>query len=709
MKKIILFTGMCLLLCGCVSRSQESLTPPDTVEVIVEEESAGGTAPEIEQEKSVYLEMDDYKKLVGSISELVYMTNAVQIQELGQNPDSYMYIMDYVFGTYSLLPINEPEVISGDPDGKIAPVDSGVTCYTLPEEDVYWVFKNVFGLENMTLSDFRKIEYLEPGLCSNYYVQDGLVYYYSEDESWVSWGEKLIAGMVLDNGDIYFKVKGYDMYQGSFDFYVLTTLKELENGDRFWRFKQAGRDPISIEAGTSEIVYFDQPFDDSFEEAYITFLWDVVRGNQRISNEISPNGVLNQSSVRFLPVYINDDDIPEVLISDSGSHVDPVHLFTYVDGAVKGLGFYGGFGGLEYLEREGKFCSSYSGMGADCYVFYEFDGKDVKEFATAVQHMSEDMENSTDSYCYVNDVEATKKEVEEFLERENYPKYITTIYDDYYDMDLITIAAVLKKYDGISDNTKLEWIKDGMVIPLPKKAEVDPNLSVGSTNEGEKQSAKELTSDEGLILAAMNYYEKTNGYSAPRAAIDRVNGDVVTIHLYDDNGENISTYDWYEVNRYTGIGTNFFGDEINIFEYELDNGQVSKESASEKNVPDETVKNMYVGSFGDSVSQQARMDIVENKDGTFGVEVSWTSSAWENSTWTMTAELEYNEKLSAWVLAYSDCKNVDAFYADSGEMTETVIYENGSGILYLVGNQSVLWQDEKYGESKECVFVKVNM
>lgn len=711
MRKIVLFIGMCLLLCGCVTRTKDSLLVPDVAEKesVEEEKTEEVIGTESAQVNKVYLEKDDYKKLVGSVSELVYMTNAVTFQELEQNPDSSMYIMDYAFGMYSVLPINAPVAISGDPNGILAPENSGVTCYTLPEEDVYWVFQNVFGLENMTISEFRKIEYFEQGLCSNFYVQDGLVYYCSEDESWVSWGEKLIAGMSMDNGDMYFKVKGYDMYQGEFDFYVLATLKELENGERFWRFKQAGKEPISIEAGGSEIVYFDQPFDDSFEDIYITFLWEEVRGNQSINYGNSQNGVINQSSVRFLPVYINDDDIPELLVSAYGSHADQAHLFTYVDGEVKELGLYGAYGGLDYLERGGKICSSYIGMGIESYAFYEFDGRETKEVATAVRHMSEDMENSEESYCHVNDVETTQKEVEKFLERENYSKYVTTVYDDYYDMDLLTIAAVLKKYDGVSDNTKLEWIKEGTSIPLPKKLEADSTLSDSSNNEDKNQSVKDLTSDEGLILAAMNYFEKTNGYSAPYAAIDRVNGDGVTIHLYGDNGENLSTYDWYEVNRYTGIGTNFFGDAINIFEYELDQNQLLPESERGADGPEEAIKNMYVGSFGDSVSQRARMDIVENSDGTYGVKVSWASSAWENSVWTMTAEFEYNENLGAWILVYSDCKNVDAYYADSGEVSETVIYENGSGMLYLDKNQSVLWQDEKYGQSKACAFVKVDM
>lgn len=612
MKKVVLVLVISLLLCGCVKINEETMVTSgieetelienETITEVADEEETDMDESDVSVYSKEYLESEDYKKLIGSVSELVYMSYVFQLEEAiqEQSPEAVMYFMDYAFSAYSHLPISNPARILGDPNGKITSPDSGLTCYTLPEEDVFWVFRNVFGWNNMTLSEFRKIEFLEEGLWSNYYVKDGLVYYYSEDESWVSWGEEFVAGTTLSNGDMYFKVKAYDIYKGDFDFFIVAHLKETVKGDRFWQFIDADFEPMSIGMEGSEIVYINQPFDDSFEDAYVAYLLDIVSGKQTV------DGITNQYSIRFMPVYINDDEIPEVLLSSDASHVSPACLLAYIDGEVKCLGIYGSFGGLEYLEREGKICSSYLGMGQEAYCFYEFDGKNVIEVSTVNQTM-EEVESTMGAYYYINGIETTKKEVQSFLDKERYSKYTVTKYDDYYGSDVISIAAVLKKYDGVAEDTKLEWIKSGETVSLPE---------------------------------------------------------------------------------------NLFGEAL-------------IEETKEIETSDENARYLFTGSFEDSYSQRAHMDIVENGDGTFCAEINWGDSAWENSTWTMSGKCVFDKEQNVWVIAYEDCKEVHTVYDDAGNVTENVIYENGSGMLYLDENQSVLWQDENYTQSWDCVFVKI--
>ncbi len=77
-------------------------------------------------------------------------------------------------------------------------------------------------------------------------------------------------------------------------------------------------------------------------------------------------------------------------------------------------------------------------------------------------------------------------------------------------------------------------------------------------------------SEEALEEAALRYYHYTkNGYNKEIAEVSNYQGDNVVIQIYevviDDkttgNGHS-ATYDWYTVNKYTGIGTNMQGKKV---------------------------------------------------------------------------------------------------------------------------------------------------
>ena len=79
--------------------------------------------------------------------------------------------------------------------------------------------------------------------------------------------------------------------------------------------------------------------------------------------------------------------------------------------------------------------------------------------------------------------------------------------------------------------------------------------------------------DEDLLAWASKYYEFTSGEKAPNIEIDHVEGDLVHIHIFEDiepakAGESDpghrTTLEWYIVDRKSGLGKNFAGEDVDL-------------------------------------------------------------------------------------------------------------------------------------------------
>ena len=81
-------------------------------------------------------------------------------------------------------------------------------------------------------------------------------------------------------------------------------------------------------------------------------------------------------------------------------------------------------------------------------------------------------------------------------------------------------------------------------------------------------AAKGYTDDEILKLAK-KYFDNNCKENGDTVEIDSVDGDTVTIHVYEyideGNGEgHTATYNWYYISKKTGKGEDFFGNEIDL-------------------------------------------------------------------------------------------------------------------------------------------------
>ena len=111
-------------------------------------------------------------------------------------------------------------------------------------------------------------------------------------------------------------------------------------------------------------------------------------------------------------------------------------------------------------------------------------------------------------------------------------------------------------------------------------------------------------------------------------------------------------------------------------------------------VIDESVEDMqnpvmnFIGYYG-----PGRPTIFVECEGTDGarINVHWSSSAWENSEWTMSGKLDTDTL----TVEYEDAVRTDRVYSDSGEISsETVIYENGTGRFIFNQDGSLTWMDD---------------
>lgn len=93
----------------------------------------------------------------------------------------------------------------------------------------------------------------------------------------------------------------------------------------------------------------------------------------------------------------------------------------------------------------------------------------------------------------------------------------------------------------------------------------------------------------------------------------------------------------------------------------------------------------------------------EGNDGASAV-VTWSSSAWEHSTWTMSGT--FDEKTLTF--EYNDGIRTDYVYGEDGEVaSQEDVYTDGHGtMVFSEGDElSMTWQDDKENVAQDMVFV----
>lgn len=105
-------------------------------------------------------------------------------------------------------------------------------------------------------------------------------------------------------------------------------------------------------------------------EAYYELLEEVLKDD---SSKMIPTG--------FRLVYIDDNDVPELLIMEDSSHAAGVRVYTYYQNKVVEVGEFGSTGNMFYAEKQGKIHSYFANFGEELFSYYVLDCGKAEEIA----------------------------------------------------------------------------------------------------------------------------------------------------------------------------------------------------------------------------------------------------------------------------------------------------------------------------------------
>ena len=99
----------------------------------------------------------------------------------------------------------------------------------------------------------------------------------------------------------------------------------------------------------------------SYASAYRQFLETYIEENEYAHR------------ARAMLAFIDDDNMPELLLIEDNSHASGVKVYTYYQEAVTELGEFGSMGSMQYAERDGMILSSFTGMGENYAGFFRVE------------------------------------------------------------------------------------------------------------------------------------------------------------------------------------------------------------------------------------------------------------------------------------------------------------------------------------------------
>ena len=129
-------------------------------------------------------------------------------------------------------------------------------------------------------------------------------------------------------------------------------------------------------------------------------------------------------------------------------------------------------------------------------------------------------------------------------------------------------------------------------------------------------------------------------------------------------------------------------------------GQQSSQEETTAADPEEGLE----GTWQDSGSQRAVLEVSEGENGNLDAVITWGMSASETMTWEFSGT--YDSKSGE--LKYEDRVKKHLIYGeDPDDETEETVYSGGTGMLTLA-EDGVRWTDDKEDAGNGCLFVKAD-
>ncbi|MDE6883243.1 MAG: hypothetical protein K2P48_09030 [Lachnospiraceae bacterium] len=125
-----------------------------------------------------------------------------------------------------------------------------------------------------------------------------------------------------------------------------------------------------------------------YARAYLEFLTEYVQNSKDGKGQ----------GARFSLAFVDDDDIPELLLMEDDCHAEGVKVFTYYQDQVVELGAFGSSGLMQYVERAGLIFSHYMGHGESDNDFFEI--KEGQAVLICNMHSTPYRKNGIDANLY---------------------------------------------------------------------------------------------------------------------------------------------------------------------------------------------------------------------------------------------------------------------------------------------------------------------
>lgn len=185
--------------------------------------------------------------------------------------------------------------------------------------------------------------------------------------------------------------------------------------------EETADEPIKSEKDNDEDEKADEETDQNNEyiEVYKDFL---------LNEKQSERG----QNIRFQLIYIDEDNIPELILSDGSDHPAKVSIYKFIDNKAVLLGEVGYFGGMEYIDHGNKVHESTVYFGDFIDGYYTIDGNRLKELSQLQYYDGSDWDKG-EKYM-IDDAETSEQAYKEAIQ-EMKGDYIVCCYDDYITED----------------------------------------------------------------------------------------------------------------------------------------------------------------------------------------------------------------------------------------------------------------------------------
>lgn len=222
------------------------------------------------------------------------------------------------------------------------------------------------------------------------------------------------------------------------------------------------------------LVKYNEPETEEWKAAYENFL----KNYNTSDSDVDPTC--------FGFGYIDEDDIPELFITDGTYHMCEVHVYTYYAGKVCSLGEFGSNGYFCYAEHKNWVQSYYGGWGSEYTTYYSVRYGSVQTelmLRSSMDEVQTDGEFLTHYWCNNREVDEAAY-FKACQDAENRRGFVTSGYDQYIVINDANISSVIQAFSDneVSDGQTGSTNQSPFASPIPLETPDSTNQPV-STDE----------------------------------------------------------------------------------------------------------------------------------------------------------------------------------------------------------------------------------